>query len=191
MGGAPLPHQRHGFTLLEILISLSVLVIGLVGILALFPVGFHSSKQSVQDSTTTMLAQSIQASLIASLDRTKPGQPVEYHHDGVPTGVTFLLPAAPGLAVEVPKDAQGPFKGEVFKVSQILTKDPNRLPGIDEDDRQYYGQYAFNITIRESTQPALDTLFEFIIQIYRNYDAGPREKNPVQTFNFLHWVKKK
>ena len=41
-----------GFTLIEILISLTILVIGLVGILALFPTSIRSSRDSQDNSGT-------------------------------------------------------------------------------------------------------------------------------------------
>lgn len=48
--GCPLPPSplplRHGITLLEVLISMAVLTIGVLGVAALFPVGAHYSRKS-------------------------------------------------------------------------------------------------------------------------------------------------
>lgn len=46
-----------GFTLIEIITSLAVMVIGLVGILALFPVGFHASKRAADWTQVGFFAQ--------------------------------------------------------------------------------------------------------------------------------------
>ena len=42
--------MRKGFTLIEIVISLAILAIGLVGILSLFPIGFDSAKRSMNST---------------------------------------------------------------------------------------------------------------------------------------------
>ena len=48
--------KRSGFTLIEIVISLSILAIGLVGILSLFPIGFDSARRSVSATQATIIA---------------------------------------------------------------------------------------------------------------------------------------
>ena len=48
-----------GFTLIEIVIALLVLAIGLVGLLALFPVGFDAAARAGDITTATFLAQSL------------------------------------------------------------------------------------------------------------------------------------
>lgn len=42
--------MRKGFTLIEIVISLAILAVGLVGILSLFPIGFDSARRSVNST---------------------------------------------------------------------------------------------------------------------------------------------
>ena len=42
--------MRKGFTLIEIVISLAILAIGLVGILSLFPIGFDAARRSVNST---------------------------------------------------------------------------------------------------------------------------------------------
>lgn len=39
--------RERGFTLIEIVISLAILAVGLVGILSLFPIGFDAARRSV------------------------------------------------------------------------------------------------------------------------------------------------
>ncbi len=42
--------MRKGFTLIEIVISLAILAVGLVGILSLFPIGFDAARRSVNST---------------------------------------------------------------------------------------------------------------------------------------------
>ncbi len=42
--------MRRGFTLIEMVISLAILAIGLLGILSLFPIGFDAARRSVNDT---------------------------------------------------------------------------------------------------------------------------------------------
>lgn len=51
--------RKKGFTLIEITISLLILAIGLVGILALFPVGFDASGRAASITEATFLAQEL------------------------------------------------------------------------------------------------------------------------------------
>ena len=51
--------RRGGFTILEILIASAILVVGLVGVLALFPAGISSGRKVVEDSTAVAIARSV------------------------------------------------------------------------------------------------------------------------------------
>ncbi len=48
---------KHGFTLIEIITALAIMTIGLLSILALFPVGFHASKRAADFTKVTLFAQ--------------------------------------------------------------------------------------------------------------------------------------
>lgn len=50
-------HFKKGFTLIEIVISMAILAVGLVGILCLFPVGFDSARRSVNLTQAALDAQ--------------------------------------------------------------------------------------------------------------------------------------
>ncbi|MBI4614224.1 MAG: prepilin-type N-terminal cleavage/methylation domain-containing protein [Planctomycetes bacterium] len=179
--------RAAGFTLIEILIALSVLVVGLVGIFALFPVGMAASRGAVEDTSASILAESIQSSIVISVNQSKPGEPIDYWHDGVPTGERFTLPVAggPGASVQVPAR-------DVFRVAQLPARTlPNSFGVVDEEDRSHYAQYAFNFSVRPSSSPAIDTLYEFIIRVFRNYEVGTAREEPVLVFIFMHAVKKK
>lgn len=49
--------MKKGFTLIEIVISMAILAIGLVGILSLFPVGFDSARRSINLTQASLYAQ--------------------------------------------------------------------------------------------------------------------------------------
>ena len=50
---------NRGFTILEIMIATAILTLGLVGILALFPVAIYTGKQIVEKSTSVVAAESV------------------------------------------------------------------------------------------------------------------------------------
>ncbi len=52
-------YDNSGFTLIEITIALLILAVGLVGILALFPVGFDASVRAANITKATFLAQEV------------------------------------------------------------------------------------------------------------------------------------
>ena len=59
--------RRRGFTLFEILIAMAVFLIGIVSILALFPVGINSSRMSTDQSVAAALAESLGDALTLAL----------------------------------------------------------------------------------------------------------------------------
>ena len=50
---------RGGFTLIEILIAIVVLVLGIVGIISLFPTAIESGNKTVEDSYAAAITQSV------------------------------------------------------------------------------------------------------------------------------------
>ena len=81
---------RSGFTILEILIATAILVIGLVGVLALFPAGIFVGKEVVEDSTAIALGRSVADSIRSSM-RNK----LRYRTDvGGVTYTYFIFPNA-------------------------------------------------------------------------------------------------
>ena len=80
--------RRGGFTLIEILVATAILTLGLVGILALFPVAIQSGRRVIEDSNAAVIAQSV-AEAIRSGIRTRKGYSSSgnayfvFNHDGV------------------------------------------------------------------------------------------------------------
>ena len=82
--------RREGFTLIEILIATSILTLGLVGILALFPVAMKAGGDVVEDSNSVVIAQSIVNAIRSGIRNSKgytseidPKPYFLLRHDGV------------------------------------------------------------------------------------------------------------
>ncbi len=58
MSGADM-RRNAGFTLIEILIAMVILMVGLIGILAVFPAALKAANQAVQDTYAAAIAQSV------------------------------------------------------------------------------------------------------------------------------------
>lgn len=94
--------SQEGMTLIEILLALLVMVIGIVGILALFPPALQQSKESVEETQAAITAESIAHALtnavrFAEWDAGNGTYKVTLHHDlQTPSGVSNLAtPAHP------------------------------------------------------------------------------------------------
>lgn len=61
------PRRDRGMTLLEILLSLLVLVLGVMGVLALFPPGIQSATESMEDTNAAVIAESVAHALTNSM----------------------------------------------------------------------------------------------------------------------------
>ena len=59
--------RRSGMTLIEILLSLIVLTLGVLGILSLFPPALQMSKESVEATQSAILAEGIASALVSSM----------------------------------------------------------------------------------------------------------------------------
>jgi prepilin-type N-terminal cleavage/methylation domain-containing protein len=75
--------KQRGFTLVEILVSLTILIVGVVGILTLFPAGINSTRLAIEDTYAAMVAESAYSSLRASVQKMAPGDPLVFFHDGI------------------------------------------------------------------------------------------------------------
>ena len=59
----PARRASAGFTILEIMIAVAILTIGLMGILALFPVAIETSRVTIQDTNGVLIAQSVEQAI--------------------------------------------------------------------------------------------------------------------------------
>jgi len=193
---------RAGFTLIEILIALVVLLVGIVGILALFPVGIESTRTAVQDSHAAILAESIHHAIVIGM-REASGTDVTLVHDGCPNDpmrYTFTLPTAPAVEHH-PSSAitgyAGPGAPRIFQLgrrtgdgqAEAAVEDPladirgaeSTAPAdasTGSDATIDYAQYYWDFYISQMTDASGGTLplYQFRIRIWRNYaDAGAVE----------------
>jgi len=92
MKGSRVPGPRSGgFTILEILIATAILTLGLVGILAIFPMAIHSGKKVMEQSTAVTIAKSVAEAIRSGIRNQKRAFLVQeevctyfiFQHDGV------------------------------------------------------------------------------------------------------------
>lgn len=81
--------RTAGFTILEIMIAVAILTVGLMGILALFPVAIETSKVTIQETNAVLIAQSVEQAIREGIKHRK-GQDKSgkwtyfvFQHDGV------------------------------------------------------------------------------------------------------------
>lgn len=95
--------RRRGFTLIEILIAIVVLVLGITGIVALFPTAIESGNQTVEDTYAATITQSVVDSISVGIRESR------YSHRSAGTNRvwTYFLMNHDGVlfeAVETPED---------------------------------------------------------------------------------------
>jgi len=73
---AAFPASSHGFSFLEVLIALSVLLVGSVAILSLFALGAHDAVQRKLDARLAQVRPEVQARVQQRLDATPEGKDV-------------------------------------------------------------------------------------------------------------------
>lgn len=88
--------RQAGFTIMEILIAVAILVVGLLGIVALFPFAVELGNRSIQETNAVLLAQSVERALREGLANRKGHSP-----DGK---WTFFLFQHAGVLDPLPRD---------------------------------------------------------------------------------------
>lgn len=97
------PRGEDGFTLVEILIALTVLVVGLLGILSLFPYSMNNIQDSTEFTKASTIASSFHQALLTGVHNAGTRERVvTIHHsgifnqgDGIREKYTFPLPEDP------------------------------------------------------------------------------------------------
>ncbi len=95
--------RQSGFTILEIMIATAILVVGLLGLLALFPVAMDSGRRTIEETSAVLIANSVEQAIRGGL-RDRKGQSADgkwtffcFAHDGVEDSFpTRLSRARPG-----------------------------------------------------------------------------------------------
>ena len=117
--------RRRGFTILEIMIATAILTLGLVGILALFPVAIYSGKQIVERSSASVIADSVADAIREGLRTqlrftSRDDAYFVFKHDGVKDPIPAFRTkekASADYFVLLPK-----FKRRSFKGSRLREK---------------------------------------------------------------------
>lgn len=179
------PTRRHGFTMVEVLIAIMVLLVGLLGILVLFPVGIQAIGDANKDSFSAIVADSVKDALRDALrDASRdPGGTIRAKliHAGVRslTGsdeYVFTLPAEMGTTS--PSHPQGNMP--VFLLS------PEDLSFSQGDlARDPLQQYSFRFYVTRRSE----NTYEFWIRVYRNFPTSqPSDEERVQRAMIREYV---
>ena len=140
---------NDGFSLVEILIAVGILVIGLTGILVLFPAGLFSTKKAIDETQATLIAESVYDSFSSSMQifnaepLTLSKGKFEFIYDGIPSGRKFVLPVLrSGNDVEF--DANG-----LLQPLGLINADPSDdstfIPGIDDSTERCQLGRGYNL----------------------------------------------
>lgn len=127
--------KHSGFTLIEILIAIGILVVGLGGILVLFPAGLTSTKKAIEETQATLLAESIHSSFMSSIQILN-SQPVnvskgkfKFFYDGINAQTDFRLPVEVNNNGEAIVDGDG-FMQPLGFFDTDKSNDSTFIPGI-------------------------------------------------------------
>ncbi len=180
--------NNKGLTLIEILIAIIVLMIGLVGILALFPTGLKSAKETEEDSNSAIMADSVCQSLQAAMRMPEvidiggtKANIVKMSHDGLPrdTGKTdeciynILLPTfVESLAG--------------FNDKPRLFAHPTREENVDAEANYLGTLLDNNITEPEFAFRLGNNLA--IYEAYKDVISGPDSTDPYMQYGFAFTV---
>lgn len=181
----PIQSRNSGFTLIEILIALVVLMIGICGVLSLFPVAIKNVNDSVEDSIASNLAQSLNSSMTEAMRRPVTGV-VTVTHDGFPAGMlSFPLPVSPMVRATYPVAGSGTDVWlETYQlgtdgavVAQVANIRSSGLGGGDPTEPTMQYSFQFEVLKPAESVIVVDTagttthlpLYEFRFMIYRGY----------------------
>lgn len=162
---------RRGFTILEILIAIVVLVLGITGILALFPTAIDSGNKTVEDTYSAAITQSVVDAIAVGLRESRyqwdAGPPNDqvwtyfiFNHDGVidpapdvaedllgngeemwKKDYCVILPRANGVPDPNPVGAKEPVF--IYPVPDSVLRNPAANDeGADPDQRNPSGKLA-------------------------------------------------
>ena len=181
-----LQNKQKGFTLIEILLSLGILALGLSGILTLFPVGLDAGQKAIQDTTSTLIAESLMDVLRASILQKHPDGTLPFIFDGFRNHIT--IPNATYTSdYKKPPEKLNEQERKLYEAGGyqfiIENNDDRSLSGTcgtnlqnydEERDEHSLTQYGYDVYI-VNTNPQQDHLYDVTIVIKRN-------SNPIRRF---------
>jgi prepilin-type N-terminal cleavage/methylation domain-containing protein len=203
------PSQRRnsGFTLIEILIALVILMVGICGVLSLFPVAIKNVSDSVEDSTASNLAQSLYSSMTEAMRRPVAGV-VTVTHDGLPAGrLSFPLPVSPMVPTVYPAPGSGTdvwletyqLGTDVTVIKQVGDIQGSLLGGGDPTEPTMQYSFQFEVSKPLESMIVVDTagtttnlpLYQFRFMVYRGYrpaSVGVGETHPALIKEFTTFI---
>ncbi|MEK7467399.1 MAG: prepilin-type N-terminal cleavage/methylation domain-containing protein [Planctomycetota bacterium] len=177
--------KNSGFTLIEILIALVILMVGICGVLSLFPVAIKNVSDSVEDSTASNLAQSLHSAMTEAMRRPVTGV-VTVTHDGLPAGtLSFPLPVSVLVPATYPVAGSGTdtwletyqLGTDVPVAAQVADIRSSGLGGGDPTEPTTQYSFQFEVVRPAESVIVVDTagtmtnlpLYQFRFMIYRGY----------------------
>ncbi|MBI4833889.1 MAG: prepilin-type N-terminal cleavage/methylation domain-containing protein [Planctomycetes bacterium] len=174
---------NKGLTLLEILMAVVILLLGLVGILSLFPAGIRSTNESVEERMAAFVADSVKEALNIAARSSNPEDTVnnkpaklKFTHDGLeekssPFEFTLPLPSDPAVlryfvytpegTKELTPDAERTYKPKkIFKLASdtfIKSLYDSVVKGNDPTDPYQQWGYIFTVNRVDDIRPASET----------------------------------
>jgi len=91
--------RRSGFSLIEVLVAMGVLVLGIGGVLAIFFAAADTHRRALTETTTAIIADSVIAEQRAAFNRNRYGEPLPIKEEPVPGYELYscsVLPTAVG-----------------------------------------------------------------------------------------------
>ena len=170
---------------------MSILVIGLVGILALFPIGIENSRAAVEHSQAGMLAESVKDAIVQGF-RASSGTTIQMTHDGIGNNMSFALPVTtgPAAAVDVPSDS---ITDVTTKARHVFLAGGKVVPGLYDNNVKEvstpdadvnldpYHQYSFRFVVEKNDvgvgSTTVTDLYLIHLYIYRNYNPAYYNKD--------------
>lgn len=182
--------SNAGFTLIEILISLGILVFGVVGILTLFPAGIKSTKKAAEETYAAFIADSVYASLRASASQMAPGDPLIYFHDGINAtdrANVYVLPLV-DESIGIPSIGANPPTTGPIDNRKVTTNYTAELQAGGDANFALLGQNTdgFNVAVSDDDTGGALAQFSYNIQIsYPRQDPAQPQQNPKGLFDVM------
>jgi hypothetical protein len=159
--------REGGLTLIEIMLSLLVMVLGLLGILAVFPVGLQSSSESVEETYGAVLSESVghafkTAVLFGQYDTITSEWTCVMAHDmksmGTTVRFTFVLPKLADNWKHYPG-------GGAIDKGKTPDPDPEKDSHFDLGGDQWTYAIVQNVkTVNDPTDPWNQFAFSFVVK---------------------------
>jgi type IV pilus modification protein PilV len=125
-------NRQAGFTMIEILIAMVILAVGIVGILAIFPVGILNTADATGDTIAANLAESVHASLVAA-----------HRQVVVKAGVNGTNIAEAVLIHDLQPANDGPNRYKYTLPTEADSAKPNNYPCLHPDPAKFGGKAYF------------------------------------------------